>query len=36
MEHEHVSFMSICSLYTGYNYVHYSLVGKNETALYRQ
>ena len=23
-----MSFMGICSLYTGYNYVHYSLVGK--------
>ena len=28
--------MSSCPLYTGLNYMHYSLKGENKTALYRQ
>jgi hypothetical protein len=28
MEPENVLFLSICSLYTGYNYMRYSLMGK--------
>jgi len=28
MEPENVPFLSICSLYTGYNYMRYSLIGK--------
>ena len=27
-EPENVAFMSSCSLYTGLNYMHYSLIGK--------
>jgi hypothetical protein len=27
-EPENVAFMSSCPLYTGYNYMHYSLMGK--------
>ena len=32
----HWRFMSSCPLYTGSNYIHYSLNGENETAHYRQ
>jgi len=28
MESENVAFMSSCLLYTGYNYMHYSFMGK--------
>ena len=32
----HWRFMSSCPLYTGSNYIQYSLNGENETAHYRQ
>jgi hypothetical protein len=35
-EPENMGFMSSCPLYTGSNCMHYSLMGKNETVLYRQ
>ena len=36
-EPEDVAFMCSCPLNTGWNFIHYSLMGKiNETALYRQ
>ena len=35
-EHENVSFMTSCPLYTGSNYMHYTLNGGNETVLYKQ
>jgi len=28
MEHENVPFISSCQLYTGHNYMHYSLMGQ--------
>jgi hypothetical protein len=36
MEGENVSIMSSWPLYTGSNYMNYSLNWENETALYRQ
>jgi hypothetical protein len=36
MEPENVPFMSICILYADSKYMHYSLNGEYETALYRQ
>ena len=34
-EFENVPLMSSCPLYTGLNYMNYSLNGENDTALYR-
>ena len=35
-EPENVAFMSSCPLYTGYNYMHYSLMGKMRLSFYRE
>ena len=35
-ESENVAFKSSCPLYTGYNYMQYSLMVKRRPAIYRQ